>query len=615
MLTLVLSIALAYYVSLLQKRPRSRRGYHKRYVLTPFHVFLIGLFLSGAMIFVPIYFKTVFFFEDGFVRVHKTALISLHNAMRLFILDGDFETVQKAFYSFPVLNVGEGLATVYTVYSAVLYVVAPVMTAGFVLTLFKNAKAQLVYFFKNFSDMYYMSELNERSIALAEDIMKGAGLFRPRTVVFGDVFEKNEEESYELIVRARRMGALLFSKDITEIGLKPSNPFIHRKVYLIGEDVDENLNQALLMLMSAKKKRFYEKGGIEFYVFSDSAESEALLNAVDAGKMKLRRIYESRNFAIRTLKEHSIFADAIEKDGKKLLNIVIAGIGGIGSELLKAICWCGQMYGYELNVHVFDITDDLKTGIESKAPELISMNGKRIAGEPYYNIVFHDEVNVGSVKFLQALSEIGEVSTAFVTLGDDELNIETAMRMRMQFGRDNIADGRRIPPILAVVYSDLKSETITHGKGLRSIKNDSYGIELIGDLSSNYTLDAIEQLELEGEGLKCHLRWSSTAEEREKATALYEKYEYYRRSSIAEALHAHFRRELGLVPGFQGGAHDKEIEETEHKRWNAYMRGEGFVGAKVRNEVAKTHYDLIPYEELSQEEKDKDAIVIGKELK
>jgi hypothetical protein len=41
------------------------------------------------------------------------------------------------------------------------------------------------------------------------------------------------------------------------------------------------------------------------------------------------------------------------------------------------------------------------------------------------------------------------------------------------------------------------------------------------------------------------------------------------------------------------------------------MRAEGFVGAEKRDEVAKTHYDLIPYDELTKEEKDKDAIVIG----
>jgi hypothetical protein len=181
----------------------------------------------------------------------------------------------------------------------------------------------------------------------------------------------------------------------------------------------------------------------------------------------------------------------------------------------------------------------------------------------------------------------------------------------MQFGRLNHVDGTNIPPILAVVYSNLKTDTIMTPGGLKSIKGEDYGIGLVGDFETCYTVSAIEQRELEDEGLKCHLKWSTTAEDREKARKLYEKFEYYRRSSVSEALHAVFRQELGLVPGANGGILDDAIAETEHKRWNAFMRAEGYVGGSVKDDIAKTHKDLIPYGDLSDDSAAKDKIVIS----
>ena len=49
-------------------------------------------------------------------------------------------------------------------------------------------------------------------------------------------------------------------------------------------------------------------------------------------------------------------------------------------------------------------------------------------------------------------------------------------------------------------------------------------------------------------------------------------------------------------------------------RWNAYMRSEGFIYSgstdkASRNDLAKIHNDLIPFEGLDEEEKRKDSII------
>ena len=54
--------------------------------------------------------------------------------------------------------------------------------------------------------------------------------------------------------------------------------------------------------------------------------------------------------------------------------------------------------------------------------------------------------------------------------------------------------------------------------------------------------------------------------------------------------------------------------DLEHKRWNAYMRSEGFVYSgstdkKTRNDLGKMHNDLVPSSNLSEKEKIKDLRV------
>ena len=56
------------------------------------------------------------------------------------------------------------------------------------------------------------------------------------------------------------------------------------------------------------------------------------------------------------------------------------------------------------------------------------------------------------------------------------------------------------------------------------------------------------------------------------------------------------------------------IETLEHRRWNAYMRAEGYVysGSKEsssRNDLGKMHHNLIRYADLTEEDKRKDSRV------
>ncbi len=105
--------------------------------------------------------------------------------------------------------------------------------------------------------------------------------------------------------------------------------------------------------------------------------------------------------------------------------------------------------------------------------------------------------------------------------------------------------------------------------------------------------------------------------------AEYCNFEYYRLSSLATCMHQYMlamhlpsspfdstfvMRAPALV---KDNSKDdtptvRKFKKLEHARWNCYMRAEGFVYAENKNILAKTHYDLIHYDDLDPLEHLKD---------
>ena len=639
-------------VRLYKKQKRRGQAEESSFSISPFRLFLVGVFLAGLALFFPVYYLDYFATEAVVAREFKSLLLSLLNTIHIFILNGNFDAI-GALVSNPE-NVHVAVGIVYSVYAAILYVLAPVLTAGLVLSFFKDAFTRWKYRLYNNADIYLMSELNERSIALAEDILLqkengGKGKPRRKVVVFADVFEAQEENKFELVLRAKRLGAICMKRDICKIDLRRGGTASVRKLYFIREDEDENVRQALEMLEKCRGDARYNNYNTQLFVFTFAADTagEVLFNSVDFGEMKVRRINENVNLVLSTLQEHSIFADAVYSEGEKQMNVVIVGLGGYGTELLKTLCWCGQMIGYTINIHAFDKDEEASERIRALAPELIQYNADQTADEPYYNITFYNKTDVTSARFMDELDTIPNVTTAFVTLGEDGLNMATALKMRTQFERLHLEHGWNVPPVLAVVYSDVKTHSFNGGRELKSVMDGrDYGVRFIGNMHSRYTLEVIEQTELERLGQECHLFWTIDAGERkinaaktpeEKARLTeelktekheqlvkYERFEYYRKASMAQAMHEVLRRGLGVLPD-QNGYTGAQVTEWEHRRWTVFMRAEGYVyedlseypilkdtGKKrATDDIARAHERLKHCEVLSSEEWDKDARLIG----
>lgn len=230
-------------------------------------------------------------------------------------------------------------------------------------------------------------------------------------------------------------------------------------------------------------------------------------------------------------------------------------------------------------------------------------NGVEIEGEAQYRITVHPGCDVASISFVDKIRKITDATYVLVALGDDDININTAVNLRMYFERMKIH-----PVIQAIVYNSQQKKALM---GLRNYRGQEYDIEFIGDVESSYSESVIIDSELEEDALQRHLKWGNEDE--------FWTYEYNYRSSMASAIHMKARIQCA-IPGADKkeadltGRERKIIETLEHRRWNAYMRAEGYVYSgstdkSSRNDLAKMHHDLVDYASLSDGEKQKDSQV------
>lgn len=563
----------------------SKLPYRSGQLLTPLNVLPVAVALSSGVLFFPVYYA-----QD--LGWFKTILMCVHTVMRLFVLDGDFLIIQE------FMPRAGALVTAYSCLAAVLYVLAPVLTFGFILSFFKDLTAYRDLYMSVGSDLYVFSELNERSLTLATSVKKNN---RKNRIVFTDVFESEDETVYELREKARELKAICFKKDITNINWTPGSGKRRVCLFTIGDNVEENLEQSVYLV-----NRYGQRKNFNLYVFSSSIESEMLFSSVSGEGMHVRRVDPVRVRIDHLLYETGgeLFANAIPgPNGERQIRAVLLGLGAHGTEILKGLSWMGQMDGFHMEIHAFDKDPLALEKFTAQCPELMApeRNGTREPGEAHYDIHIHSGVDVDTLQFQEQFRALGPVTFAFISMGGDSVNIRNAVQMRLLSERKGDH-----PAIQAIVYTSGKKKYL---EAVTDYRGHSYDIRFVGDLRSTYSLETMVDSALYKEALQRHLKWGNERD--------FWAYEFNFHSSVAAAIHLKMRKAVG-IPWANKAEEDLTLEERdelevlEHQRWNAYMRSEGYCysGAPdkaTRNDLAKLHHDLIPFAHLTEEEKRKDS--------
>ena len=580
-LTVSFAIILLTLIVLIVTTCRKKGAY-----ISPANVLTIGIFIASVVMFIPISLET--FATDGITaKIFKTAFISVLHTLKIFLVDNDFEVIRS------ITSEKQGLFyNIYSSYAAALFLIAPLLTFSVVLSFFKNAAAYRQYLKSYNKNIYVFSKLNDKSLALAQSIHEN---YKSAKIIFIGVQEQNEDE--DNLAKARSLKAICFKKDMLSINFNFHSRDKDIAFFTIDDNEAENVKLALSII-----SKYKNRAKTRLYVSSNETEGEVLLSSVETNLLKVRRISDVRTLIYSLLESTGelLFKEAVDypENNKKLISAVVVGLGKHGTEMTKSLAWFGQMDGYRTEITSFDKKTDAKDKFTYLCPELMSEkfnNQFTDDGEAQYKIDIRGGIDVETMEFLDEINSIPEITYIFVDIGNDENNIRTAIKLRTLLLKKDKA-----PRIQAVVSNSEKKAAL---EGITNHSGQKYNIDFVGDIRSFYSVGSIIDSDLETEALARHMKWGKEED--------FWKYEYNHRSSVASALHRRMKV-ICETPGINKEPSQRTEEErlklrmVEHRRWNAYMRSEGFTFAEKRNNLAKTHHCLITYNDLTPEEKAKD---------
>lgn len=568
--------------------------YKRTQIMTPSRLLAIGVFAASWFLVFPYYYAEVFRDLGAFPRIWESIWVSVHHVIRFFVVDVDFADIKAA---------ADICGSDFYVYlGTLLIILAPILTFSVILSFWQNFDAYRRFIMHPYAPAFVFSELNEKSLTLAKDIKE---THKSAIVIFTDIFEPDNEESFDLLESAKELGALCFKKDMLSLNLKfhsEHSPLyffaiaephsvrgVHRNLLSHTTAEEENLRQARQIMTD----KFYSKRPNTYlFVFSASTLGEMLFDSLPASAVIARRVNRYASFIRRTLYKEGkemLFDTALDTGGEeKEINAVILGSGKYGGEMIKTLPWFCQMDGYRLNIDVFDGSPDAEEHFVFKYPGLMGeCNGNFDSYEmPRYKITFHSGIDVSSISFARELEAIKNPTYILVALGSDELNVKTAVEIRRILRRAGCPFDPRID---AIVYNK-ENKDILDNATKRGIP---YKINCIGNLRETFSFTTVTKDDI-----------------RDNIEAIYQEFQispsqpddYTLNSTEVSFIHSELCKKLGKHISSNADLLSEEdsinVEMFEHRRWVAYMFSEGYIYGEHKDPVAKTNRTLLPYSEL-----------------
>lgn len=604
-----ISVALAVGTAAVALTYRERhRGSGLLYIVT------CGIALSAVATVYPMNLSQL----DG--AYGRALLLSVHNVLRLFVLDDDFSGMIEC-----ISGLGDVFRTIYGVWAGLLYLAAPVMTLSVVLNALRKYAAYRTYLLHYRADTYIFSELNERSLTLAADIRAN----EPRSLlIFTGV---RDDEDYDRLQALSKIRALRFQSGMTDVNFSRHSAASKLFFFEISDDDSKNISEALALIERYRdrgaegkcaKKAAQSVGDTRIYVFSDSIGGKLLLENVEPGCLRVQRVNEAQRTVASLLYGNGnvLFDRAVPIPGsdEKQITAVVVGFDAFADEMLRALPWMCQMTGYRVAIHLITDMPDAAAQLRSRCPELMDERFNGLEGtdqDACYSLAVHDGVSAVGDGFDSVVGSIPGISFAFVSQGDDEANTACAVKLRMLCERAGAT-----PAIWSVSRAGGRTSELLRERSeqLKNQRGNRYDISFVGDLATTYSMSSL--LYKRAGDLSDSIYGDSTKDLEERALKRHLIYspewsfwgiEYNYRSSLAAQIHCKYKRYC-KVPGADLAPAERDPESREllrrleHRRWNAYVRSEGYIFAEVRNELAKTHPCLRPFNELSEADQAKD---------
>ncbi len=324
---------------------------------------------------------------------------------------------------------------------------------------------------------------------------------------------------------------------------------------------------------------------------------------------------------------------------KKEFNITVFGTGKIGTQMILSSTWCGQFYGYNLNINVVskESRESFMRRMDKISPEILESTrpgspilriykdvDKHICADPYFRMRYLECDIDNEIIENMVCTEItakGEDKGAFniinsdyfvVALGSDETNIAMAEELKRTLSVRGLKKSAK-----AVIALSVFDHNLCKAFRRRNKEKSDITVCAFGSLDETYEYKAITKIKVDPRDI------ADEDSKRKKKADEYrdrDKNQYNYKSDLARSIHLKYRmfsaymflkencapdcEDWDISRGFssekaydgyyekilkanieslteKGPAGDNDIYRylswLEHRRWNAYTRSIGFV--------------------------------------
>ncbi len=302
-----------------------------------------------------ILFVRLSFSACGLARLSPTLLTEV---MQAFSLDADYSVLNDLYGAFG----GTVGAILIVVYATLLYTTAPIIGGAVIYDVLAGVSPSIRLWFVRRRPMFIFSQVNEASVALAEDIARRYEGQRRIAVLFVDL-DSSAENGDGLLSRLGALEAIRLDADISGWrGLRHSEKC---NFFLMDRDADGFSGVRNLMkldaILEAGGKGLWDAGkGANILFFSDDSETIECVRAVKAGYDERKRGGEVSVNVVRMdaqtcctlLTREPMYGPLGAFEPGRALSVVLVGDGPLAKEMFKTIYWCGQMLDTSLGVSV-----------------------------------------------------------------------------------------------------------------------------------------------------------------------------------------------------------------------------------------------------------------------
>ncbi|MCC8046674.1 MAG: hypothetical protein LIP12_14500 [Clostridiales bacterium] len=605
---------------------------NKRFWLAAYVLILIWIarFLVGYLI------GFVFSGESSGLSAIEELLNSLIHALQTFSMDEDYtDYTVKGKQLLTTVGLSHW-APIYGLFMSLLNLCAPILGGAILLDILMNLFPKFRLRFLVGKDVFVFSELNDASITLAEDICAGDHFRqimgfckedrskRRPVLVFTDTYnDENDESGAELIDRAKALGAICVREDMMFLSFRSAATVSY---FLLDSSYQGSMNALDTLLKNdGNGKPLWPSPASEqdpvstrVYLFSEDGNTNSMIRNLrdrykeNADRVMIRNVRSCRNAVVNLMYDTplflSLFTDENEKAFRTVtadeeetdLTVTILGDNQLAQELFKASYWCGQMNHIRLHLNVLARDPArFEQRIRQECPELQSScdedsdllrvfpNDPDTPRNPPYAYTLRF-IQIKDTALLTDLPEdlLGRTDYFAVAFDSDQENLEAADCLSQRVTHLLLESFSERHPVIAVsVFDRVLSDAAAR---LRPEPFHPYLIPF-ADRQSRFNCKNVFITDFSFDADASGILYDKTHEKKEQE----DEYKFW--ANIARTVHVPYKMfGIGAIEEIRlngcgvksGYRYRKEIPYNaqladalawiEHRRWNAFMRAQGF---------------------------------------